>query len=141
MQPIRHLKRSWCSFPGSLCIGSCSVTTDDFNPGMNGEPGLQGLGLAVRQYLYNAMSLQVNQECAIGLPLADGPIIYSKDTWGRSLGHGRTAKQAQEGMSTDRHLHVFALTSRRAASQFFGDSTEPASLSVRATRMGRAIAS
>src|SRR2546429_26825 len=134
MKAIGHLLGLGSSFARSLSIGSCTVTADEFDSGMSRQPGYQGLSLAVRQQLHNAMSLQINQDGAIGLPLADRPIVHSKHAWGRSIGQGSTAKQAQEGMDAYRHLHVFTLTSRRSASQFFGDGTEPAGLSARATR-------
>jgi len=136
MKPIRNLKRSWSAFSGSLRVGSCSVTADDFNPRISGEPGFQRLSLSVRQDIHNVMSFQVNEECAIGLPLADGPIVHSKHAWGRSSRNGSTAEQTEQRVSTDRHLHVLALPSRRSASQFFGDGTESAGLSIGATSMG-----
>src|SRR6266487_5605541 len=83
------------------------------------------------------MSLQINQNGAIGLPLADGPIVHSKHERGRSVRNGKTTQQPEHRVSADRHLYVFTLKSRRSASQFFGDGTEPAGLPARATRMGR----
>src|SRR5260370_18776688 len=59
-------KAATFSFHLHLRIGSCSVTTDDFNPWINAKPAFQGLSLPVRQYLHNPRSLQTNQHAAIG---------------------------------------------------------------------------
>src|SRR5437588_11978031 len=136
MEPIGHLLGLGCSFASTLCIGSCTVTAHHFNSRMSGKPGFQGLSLPVWQDLHNAMSLQIYQERAVGAPFAQRPVIHSKDAWRRSSRKRSTAQQTEHSVSTDRHQHVFALTRRRSASQFFGDGTESAGLSIGSTSMG-----
>src|SRR2546423_2043378 len=136
MEPIGHLLGLGCSFASTLCIGSCTVTANHFNSRMSSEPGFQCLSLPVWQDLHNAMSLQIDQERAVGLPFAERPIVYPKHAWRRSSRKRSTAQQTEHGVSTDGHQDVFALTRRRSASQFFGDATESAGLSIGATSMG-----
>src|SRR5260370_33956931 len=45
-------KAATFSFHLHLLIGSCSATTDAFNPWMTSAPGFQGFSLAVRHYLH-----------------------------------------------------------------------------------------
>jgi hypothetical protein len=59
MEAIGHLLRLGSPFARSLCIRSRTVTGDHFDGRMSSEPGLQGLSLAIRQGLHNAMALQV----------------------------------------------------------------------------------
>ena len=56
---------------------------------------------------------------------------------GGEAGMGARRSKRSSVWRLDRHQHVFALTSRRSASQFFGDGTESAGLSIGAARMGR----
>src|SRR5258706_1337757 len=56
---------------------------------------------------------------------------------GGASGTGKQRNNRSIVWRLDRHLHVFALTSRRSASQFFGNGTESAGLSSGAACMGR----
>src|SRR5205085_3733744 len=105
VEAIGHLLCLGSSFARSLRIGSCTVTADDFDSRMSGEPGLEGLSLAIRQDIHNAMSLQINQDRAVRSPLAHGPVVYSKHAWGRGSRQRSTAQQTEQGVSTDRHQH------------------------------------
>ena len=91
MEPISHLLGLGSSFASTLCIGSCTVTADHFDSRMSSEPGFQCLSLPVWQELYNTVSLQVDEERTVGLPLAERPLVYPKHAWGRRSGNGSTA--------------------------------------------------
>ncbi|MDL5199782.1 hypothetical protein [Streptomyces sp. ALI-76-A] len=62
---------------------------------MRGEPGGEGVGLAVGQDINHTSGFHVDQQGAVPLPLAEGEIVDTEHAR-RLLGHGRLREQAQQ---------------------------------------------
>ena|SRR5690348_5559344 len=60
MEAIRHLLCLGSPFACALSIGACTVTGNHLDAGMSRQPLFEGLSLAIRQQLDNAVPLQIN---------------------------------------------------------------------------------
>ena len=63
----------------SFGVGPGSIPADDFDPRMLTQPGRQGFGRPVGEQVDGLVAFQVNQDRAIGLPLAQRKIVYAKN--------------------------------------------------------------
>jgi len=69
---------------GPFGIGPGAVPRDDLNPGMIAQPPRQGVRLAVGQESNPSAPLQVSQHGAVGVALAQRPVIHPKNRWNRA---------------------------------------------------------
>lgn len=108
----------------SLRIGPGTVPRDDLNPGMIAQPPRQGVRLAVGQEGDPPPLLQVNQHGAVGMTLAQRPVIDPKNRRDRAGWHRRGTDQAQQGIARLWHPKVPAEPGAGGTAQRHGDCGE-----------------
>src|SRR5690348_9379800 len=102
MPAIGNLKRLWRATAGSIREGRSTIAADDFNGWMRLQPGSNRLSGGVRKQVNGDLLLQINQDRAVALSLAPGPLIDPKHAHGRRHGQRGAANQSQEGIGAAR---------------------------------------
>ena len=84
MPTIGHLDRLRRTFPGGLRIRRSAITADDLDAGMLPEPGATRLGLAILEQLDDPSLLEVDQDGAVAMAFAEGPVVRKRRPRSRS---------------------------------------------------------
>ena len=147
MPAVRDLHRRWGPLPHAIGISPGPVASDDLHAGMLTQPRGQGLGLAVGQQVDNRVALQVDQDGAVAVATAPGPIVdgnhprriarhvviagLAGQTQQRvgTHGHGQPRGQALAGLAAKRQTEAALQDAQalgsprggRAAGQAFGE--------------------
>jgi hypothetical protein len=102
---------------GPLGVSSGAVAADDLDARMFTEPFLHGCGFAVGQQVDDPSPFQINDDRAIVLSLAEGPVIDADiaGRWGRLV--GSTLDAAEQGIGAGRHIQTFGQTATGLAAQ------------------------
>jgi hypothetical protein len=103
---VRDLKRLRRPFGGGLGVGRPAVAGDDLDAGVFLQPRRQRGAVPAHQDVEDAAALQVDEDGAVALALADGPVIDA-DVAGRRgglIGGGLDA--AQQGVRAGRHVQA-----------------------------------
>ena len=103
---------------------------------MSLQPGFQGLDLAIKATPPQCDGARDRPEAWSRFVPCGENSHPLQECGGRSSRNRTTTQQTQHRISTRRHLHVCTFASCRSASQFFGDGTKSAGLSISATSMG-----
>jgi hypothetical protein len=77
MPAVGDLDRRWSAVRRAVGVLAGSIARNDLDAGMGFEPSGKGLGGTVREEIDRAMPLEVNQDGAVALPLAFGPVVDS----------------------------------------------------------------
>src|SRR5947209_7511490 len=75
MPSIGDLLRPGRSLGGRPGVGRRTVATDQLDPGMGFEPGLDGRGVAIGQEVDDLTRVEVDHDSPVALPLAPGPVV------------------------------------------------------------------
>src|SRR5713226_10206286 len=75
MKAIGYLLHLGCSLPGAFGIRSPAIPADDLHSWMRGQPRGERFRRAVWQEVYPTASLQIDQDGAVLVPLAQGKVI------------------------------------------------------------------
>lgn len=75
VKTIRDLERIGCTLPRALSVGSCAVSTDDFDLGMSRKPSRQCIGLSIWQEIHWLMALQIHKHCSVAMALTPRPVV------------------------------------------------------------------
>lgn len=94
--PIRDMDRIGSADPPGLGVGSGTVPADHFDAGMTGEPAGHRRCRPVRQQVDGLACLDVDQDCAVVVSLAQGEIVHPEDSRCRRLGLRQAADQPQQ---------------------------------------------
>src|SRR6266545_1784071 len=79
MKAIRHLSCLWGTFVCRLGIGACAIPGNDANTWVGVQPGGKRLGVAVFEQCHRLVTFEVDNDCAVALSFAPGPIVDSDD--------------------------------------------------------------
>jgi hypothetical protein len=77
VEAVGHLDGGGRTAPRAIGISPGAVTSDDLNAGVGIKPGGQSVGFAIRQQVNGASAFEVNDDRAVALPLALGPVIHA----------------------------------------------------------------
>ena len=77
---IGDLSGIGCTFGGGLGVGRRTVAADQFDSGMSLEPRLDGGGVAVRQEIDDIIRLKVDDDGAVALSFAPGPVVDADES-------------------------------------------------------------
>ncbi|MBB2965254.1 hypothetical protein FHU13_005683, partial [Methylobacterium sp. R2-1] len=100
-----------------LAVAAASVTCEDGDLGMGGEPCLDGAALAIRQEGDDAPPLQVADQRAVALPTAEGPIVDADHGQGLGRPLGAAAHGSQHRVPARRHHQSAGEALRRPATE------------------------
>src|SRR6516162_4064656 len=91
---------------GSLAVSRGAIAADDLNTRMVAEPFLDGGGFAVGQQVDDPSAFQIDDNGAIALSLAEGPVIDADvaGRWGRLV--GSIFDTAEQGIRAGGHVQV-----------------------------------
>ncbi len=98
MKAIGHLSGLRSTAPDSLGVEAATVTADDLNGRVLVQPRRRAGSRPGLQHIQNRPAFQVDQDRAVALPLALGPIINTEYP-NRFLGWERLATQEPQEMS------------------------------------------
>jgi hypothetical protein len=105
MEPIGDLRGLRGAPGGTVGIGPGAVSHDDGRAGVRRQPRRQGVGAAVGQQVDDAPALQVDQDGAVALALAPGPVVHAQHAH-RGNRHGvADAHTREQRRPADRHAH------------------------------------
>jgi hypothetical protein len=103
MPAVRDLFRVRGSLAPSIGEYPSPVAADDLDARMGHEPVAGGLGRGLLQQIDDRVALQVDDNCAIGLPFPLCPVVHADHPPGRLLPRRRLAGQAPEGLRAGGH--------------------------------------
>jgi hypothetical protein len=81
VEAIRDLLRLWRARGGALRIYAASITRDNLNLRVPCKPRGKRFGGPIRQQVYCAVQFQIAQHGSIARPLAQSPIVNTKNTY------------------------------------------------------------
>jgi len=85
VEAIGDLDRLGRALPGPVRIGPGPVAADEFDARMRAEPRCQGRRFAIGQEVDHPVALEIDQQRAVALAPAPGPIIDPEHARGRDL--------------------------------------------------------
>ena len=88
---------------GGLGVGRRAVPADQLDVGMGPEPRLDGRGITVRQEIDDVAGLEVDDDGAIALPLAPGPVVDADEPRGPRRWRPRPLDAPQQRVGAGRH--------------------------------------
>ncbi len=124
MPAIGHLDDPWRPFPGRLGVGRCAITTDNLDTRVSLEPVNQRLRFPLREQLNDPALLEVDQDGAVVVALAEGPVINPEHSWRWLLAQRCAPHQPQQRCWTDRHAEAGDDAGTRFAAQREGQHRE-----------------
>jgi hypothetical protein len=71
-RPLGSMDRIRCALSGTLRVLTTTVTTDHGHAGMRHQPRREGLCAPIREQIDCAMSLQIDEDTAIGATTPEG---------------------------------------------------------------------
>src|SRR5215472_13257126 len=96
MESVGHLPGPRGSKTRTLCIGSPTVTADDFDTWMRDEPLFQRLSFPIRQELHRNPLFKVYQDRSERFSPKERKVVHTKNARGSMLLLWRGTKQPQE---------------------------------------------
>jgi hypothetical protein len=78
------------------------VARDHLDTRVLAQPSGQRVRLAARQQRHRAVPFEVHQHGAVGVALAQSPIVDAEHGWGHDGRHGRLPYQAQQRVAAGR---------------------------------------
>jgi hypothetical protein len=97
VEAVGDLDRLGRATTGTVGIELRTIAADDAHAWMLSEPGGESVSLALRQQIDGTMGFQVDQDGAVPIPFAEGPIIDAKDPRGWPVRERSLANEAQQG--------------------------------------------
>ena len=94
---------SGCGLGGRLGVGRRTVAADQLDAGMGLEPRPDGRGVAVRQEIDDVARLEVDDDGAVALPLAPGPVVDADESRGPRGSSPRLLDATQQRIGAGRH--------------------------------------
>jgi hypothetical protein len=120
-----------------LTIGWRTIAADHFNPGMLLEPWHQGRGSPIAEQIDDLTPLQVDQDRAVAMAFAEGPIVDPERPWRGRRDHGRATDQAEQGGRAGRHPEALnnpgaglATQRERQETHHLGEASGPTSVAI-----------
>jgi hypothetical protein len=101
MKPIGHLHRLGCSRTGAYRIGTATVPDDDLHAGMLLQPGRQGFALPIREQIDRTPCLQIHQDGAVVMALAERPVVDTQHARGGPTPRAPAVQTAQQSVSAN----------------------------------------
>ena len=96
VEAVRDLHRPRRAAAGALGVGAGAVAGDHVDAGVLAQPSRERARLAVGQQRHRTTPVEVHQHGAVGVPLAQRPVIDAQGGRGGELRHGRRPDQAQQ---------------------------------------------
>src|SRR5678815_604821 len=124
VEAISDLECSRRSLPQPGCIGAAPIPRCNLHPGVVLEPVGQGGGFSIGEQIDDPMPFKVEQNGAVGVPLAISPVIDSEHPGGRSNWQWRGTEQAQQRRGARLHAQARYQTSTGGAPEREADGTE-----------------
>ena len=103
MPSIGDLLRLRRGLGGRLRVGRRTIAADQFDAGMGREPDLDSRGVAVGEKVDDFARLEVDDDGAVALPLAPGPVVDADESRGLRRSSLRSFDATKQGIGTDRH--------------------------------------
>src|SRR4051812_24215168 len=103
MPAVGDLDGVWCPVPCPLSIGTGAVAGDERDAGMRLQPGGKTAAGAIREEINWAVTLQVDQDRAVGESLVDRPVVNAEHDRCGPRDLRRLPEHAQERVGTDAH--------------------------------------
>ena len=119
MPAIHDLDRGWSAGPHTVGVGPGPVTGNDLHARMRLQPRRNRLRVAVGEQVDGAIAFQIDNDRAVALALAPGPIVDADDARCRHHRQGSRPDQALQGVAADRHGQL-----RRQAGAALATGTE-----------------
>ena len=101
MKPVGGLFSSGRRRAGGFGVAAVAIPTDHLDMGMGRQPLLDHVGGMLIQHVDHAVSLQVDDDGAVGASCAFGPLIDADHPRGRADGWGAPLHPPQEGVVAD----------------------------------------
>src|SRR5262249_45581035 len=127
MPAIGHLDRLWRTFSGRLRRSWGAITADDLDSRVSLEPVNQRLRFPLRAQLNDPALLEVDQDGAVVVALAEGPVINPEHSWRWLRVQRCPAHQPQQRRWPDRHAEASDQPRSRFATE--GEPQQPAHFS------------
>src|SRR5512135_1041386 len=67
---------------GGLRVGRRTVAADQLDAGVGLEPGPDGRSVTIGQEIDDVARLEVDDDGAVALPFAPGPVVDADESWG-----------------------------------------------------------
>jgi hypothetical protein len=103
---------------------------------MLAQPCCQGVRLAAGQQCHRPSLVEVHQHGAVGVPLAQRPVVHAKGGWCCGVGHGRPPDEAQQGVTAGSQSELAAKAHAGRAAERQAHGREPPGKARRPTRPG-----
>lgn len=89
MKSVSNLLRRWRAALRSLRVDAPAISADHANSRLLLQPCPEALSRAIRQQILHGTALQIDQNRAVGLPFAPGPVINIENLQRVILGRRR----------------------------------------------------
>ena len=106
MPSIGALLRLRRGLGGRLGVGRRAIAADQLDAGMGREPGLDGRCVAVGQEVDDLARLEVDDDGAVALPLAPGPVVDADESRGLRRSGLRSLDAAQQCIGAGRDAEL-----------------------------------
>ena len=117
---ICHLQRVRGGLPDGLGERHQAVSADDLGAGVLLEPGGDRASLSIGQHVHRPGGLNVDENGAVGPPLAEGELVDAEDPWGPCR-HRRSGRLSQDGCPSAVEPQLRTEAGARSAAELHGD--------------------
>ena len=108
VEPVRDLHGPGRAMARTLGKGTRPVARDHGDAGVPAQPRSQRVRLAAREQRHRAVPFEVHQHGAVGVALAQSPIVDAKHGRGHDRRHGRLPYRAQQRVAACRKPELAA---------------------------------
>jgi hypothetical protein len=103
VEAVCDLYGCWRALARAFGVRSAAVTADDLDAWVSVQPRRERRRLAVGQQLDGSAAFEINEDGAVALPLALGPVVDAEHRGCRALGPRRAPDARQESVCASRH--------------------------------------
>ena len=100
VKPIGDLLRLGCASGSAVAIHISTIAANDFNRRIALEPGSDRFSIPIRQQIEGAVGIKIDNDRAVTLAFADGPIINADPFWRDDHRWFKGTNQAEHGIGT-----------------------------------------